>query len=136
VEAELRDLDPDEAEEMRNELGIERSGLERLIRAAFDLLDLVTFFTADTERRRRRDPAAGGTAYDAAAGGDIQRAFVRAEVIAWDELWTRAATPPPATGTLRIEGRDYVVQDGDVVRIRPDQSRPMTAPRPTGTRLA
>ena len=122
VEAELRDLDPSEAEEMRHELGIERSGLERLIRAAFELLDLISFFTADTGREAMaRTLARGGTAYDAAGRvhGDIQRAFIRAEVIAWDELVDAGGyAAARERGTLRIEGRDYVVRDGDVVHIR------------------
>jgi GTP-binding protein YchF len=122
VEAELRELDAAEAEEMRHELGIERSGLERLIRAAFELLRLVTFFTADTGKEAMaRTLRRGGTAYDAAGRvhGDIQRAFVRAEVIAWDELVDAGGYAAARDrGTLRIEGRDYVVQDGDVVHIR------------------
>jgi ribosome-binding ATPase len=122
VEAELRELDPREAEEMRGELGIDRSGLERLIRAAFELLDLITFFTADTDREAMaRTLPRGGTAYDAAGRvhGDIQRAFVRAEVIAWDELVDAGGyAAARERGTLRIEGRDYVVRDGDVVHIR------------------
>ena len=122
VEAELRELDAAEAEEMRNELGIERSGLERLIRAAFELLDLVSFFTADTGKEAMaRTLRRGGTAHDAAGRvhGDIQRAFVRAEVIAWNELVDAGGyAAARERGTLRIEGRDYVVQDGDVVHIR------------------
>jgi ribosome-binding ATPase len=122
VEAELRELDPDEAEEMRHELGIERSGLERLIRAAFELLDLISFFTADTGKEAMaRTLPRGGTAYDAAGRvhGDIQRAFVRAEVIAWDELVDAGGyAAARERGTLRIEGRDYVVQDGELVHIR------------------
>jgi ribosome-binding ATPase len=122
VEAELRELDPGEAEEMRGELGIERSGLERLIRAAFELLDLITFFTADPDREAMaRTLPRGGTAYDAAGRvhGDIQRAFVRAEVIAWGELVDAGGYAAARDrGTLRIEGRDYVVRDGDVVHIR------------------
>jgi GTP-binding protein YchF len=122
VEAELRELDPGEAEEMRDELGIERSGLERLIRAAFELLDLITFFTADTAKEAMaRTLPRGRTAYDAAGRvhGDIQRAFVRAEVIAWDELVDAGGyAAARERGTLRIEGRDYVVRDGDVVHIR------------------
>jgi GTP-binding protein YchF len=122
VEAELRELDPAEAEEMRAELGIERSGLERLIRAAFELLELVSFFTADsgkeaTARTLRR----GGSAYDAAGKvhTDIQRGFVRAEVIGWDELVDAGGYAGGRDrGTLRTEGRDYVVQDGDVITIR------------------
>jgi ribosome-binding ATPase len=122
VEAELRELDPGEAEEMRGELGIERSGLDRLIRAAFELLDLITFFTADPGREAMaRTLPRGGTAYDAAGlvHGDIQRAFVRAEVIGWDELVDAGGYAAARDrGTLRIEGRDYVVRDGDVVHIR------------------
>jgi ribosome-binding ATPase len=122
VEAELRELDPGEAEEMRDELGIERSGLERLIRAAFELLDLITFFTADAGKEAMaRTLRRGGTAYDAAGRvhGDLQRGFVRAEVIRWDELVDAGGySAARDRGTLRIEGRDYAVQDGDVVHIR------------------
>jgi ribosome-binding ATPase len=122
VEAELRELDPSEAEEMRHELGIERSGLERLIRAAFELLDLVTFFTADADKEAMaRTLRRGGTAFDAAGRvhGDLQQRFVRAEVIPWAELVDAGGYAAARDrGTLRIEGRDYVVADGDVVHIR------------------
>jgi ribosome-binding ATPase len=122
VEAELRELDRDEAEEMRAELGIERSGLERLIRAAFDLLDLISFFTADTGKEAMaRTLPRGGTAYEAAGRvhTDIQRAFVRAEVIGWQELVDAGGYAAARDrGTLRIEGRDYVVKDGELVHIR------------------
>ena len=122
IEAELAELDPDEAEEMRHELGIERSGLERLVRAAFELLDLITFFTADAGKEAMaRTLARGGTAYDAAGRvhTDIQRAFVRAEVIAWEELVDAGGyAAARERGMLRIEGRDYVVRDGEVVHIR------------------
>ena len=122
VEAELRELDPAEAEEMRHELGIERSGLERLIRAAFELLDLITFFTADAGKEAMaRTLPRGGSAYDAAGRvhTDLQRGFVRAEVIPWDELVDAGGyASARERGTLRIEGRDYVVKDGEVVHIR------------------
>jgi ribosome-binding ATPase len=122
VEAELRELDTEEAEEMRRELGIERSGLERLIRAAFELLDLIAFFTADAGKEAMaRTLSRGGSAYDAAGRvhGDLQRGFVRAEVIGWDELVDAGGyAAARERGTLRIEGRDYVVQDGEVVHIR------------------
>jgi ribosome-binding ATPase len=122
VEAELRELDPDEVEEMRQELGIERSGLERLIRAAFELLDLITFFTADTGKEAMARTLPRGGSASAAAGRvhtDLQRGFVRAEVIPWDELVDAGSyAAARERGTLRIEGRDYVVQEGDVVHIR------------------
>jgi ribosome-binding ATPase len=122
VESELRELDPDEAEEMRHELGIERSGLDRLIRAAFELLQLVSFFTADTDKPAQAHTLRrGGSAY-AAAGrvhGDIQKAFIRAEVVPWDELLDAGGyAGARVRGTLRIEGRDYVIKDGDVIHIR------------------
>jgi ribosome-binding ATPase len=122
VESELRELEPAEAEEMRAELGVERSGLERLIRAAFDLLDLVTFFTADRDAEAMaRTLPRGGTAYDAAGKvhTDIQRGFVRAEVIGWDELVDAGGyAAARERGALRTEGRDYVVREGDVITIR------------------
>ena len=122
VEAELRELEPGEAEEMRHELGIERSGLERLIRAAFELLDLISFFTADTGREARAHAVARGTTAWGAAGKvhtDIQRGFVRAEIAPWDALVDAGGYAGARDrGQLRLEGRDYVVQDGDVVTIK------------------
>jgi ribosome-binding ATPase YchF (GTP1/OBG family) len=89
IESELTELDEPEAEEMRAGMGIEASGLERLVRAAYELLDLITFFTADRD------------------------------VEGWDQLveaggWAGVRD----AAVLRIEGRDYVVQDGDVVHIK------------------
>ena len=122
VEAELRELDPEEAEEMRNELGIERSGLDRLIRAAFELLDLVSFFTAGEGKEAVAHAVPRGTTAFQAAGkihSDIQQAFVRAEVVPANELVDAGGYAGARDrGTLRTEGRDYVVQDGDVLTIK------------------
>ncbi len=122
VESELRELEEAEAEEMRAELGIEGSGLDRLIRAAFDLLELVSFFTADEDKEAMaRTLRRGGTALEASGRihGDIQRGFVRAEVVAWDELVDAGGYAGARDrGTLRTEGRDYVVADGDVITIK------------------
>jgi GTP-binding protein YchF len=122
VEAELRELDDAEADEMRSELGIEGSGLGRLIRAAFELLELVSFFTAGEDKEAMaRTLKQGGTAWDAAGRihGDIQKAFVRAEVTAWDELVAAGGYAGARDrGTLRTEGRDYVLSDGDVITIK------------------
>jgi ribosome-binding ATPase len=122
IEAELAELEPEEAAEMRAELGISESGLERLIRAAYDLLELVTFITAHrgSEARARSLPR-GGTAWDAAGKvhSDIQQGFVRAEVIPWRELVEAGGyAPARERGTLRTEGREYTVADGDVITIR------------------
>jgi ribosome-binding ATPase len=122
VESELRELDDAEAEEMRAEMGIEGSGLGRLIRAAFDLLELVSFFTAGEDKEAMaRTVKRGQTAWDAAGKihGDIQRKFVRAEVVAWDELVDAGGYAGARDrGTLRTEGRDYVMADGDVITIK------------------
>lgn len=123
VEAELAELDdPSEAAELRAGLGISESGLERLVRAAFELLDLIVFFTADRDREAMaRSLPRGSTAWDAAGEvhSDLQAGFVRAEVIQWSDLVEAGGyAAARERGTLRIEGRDYVVADGDVVHIR------------------
>jgi ribosome-binding ATPase YchF (GTP1/OBG family) len=107
---------------MRRDLGLAHSGLETVVRAAFSLLEELAFFTSDREKPAQSwHIRRGATAWDAAGQihSDMQRGFVRAEVIPWDELldaggWARARE----RGTLRIEGRDYVVADGDVIVIR------------------
>jgi ribosome-binding ATPase len=123
VEAELRELDAEEAAVMREELGLPAvSGLERLVRAAYDLLGLITFFTADRDKEAwARSLRRGSTAWEAAGKihREIQERFVRAEVIGWEELvsaktWAAARE----RALLRTEGRDYVVADGDVVHIK------------------
>jgi ribosome-binding ATPase len=123
IEAELVELgDAGEEAEMRAELGISESGLERLIRAAWELLDLLTFFTADRgTEATARSLRAGSTAYDAAGKvhTEIQAGFARAEVIAWDQLVAAGGyAAAREEGLLRIEGRDYVVREGEVIRIR------------------
>ena len=122
VESELTELDSAEAAEMRSELGLGEAGLPRLIAAAYELLDLVTFFTAHpgADATARSLPR-GGTAWDAAGRvhGEIQQGFVRAEVIGWREL-VEAGSYAAARerGALRTEGRDYVVLDGDIITIK------------------
>ena len=107
---------------MRRELGISESGLERVVHGAFDLLDLIVFFTADTGKEAMaRSVRRGSTAWEAAGTihGDIQRGFVRAEVVAWDDLVEAGGyAGARERGVLRTEGRDYVVADGDVITIK------------------
>jgi GTP-binding protein YchF len=122
IEAELAEMERAEADEMREELGLPAAGLERLIGAAYELLGLTTFFTAHqgSEGRARSLPR-GGTAWDAAGKvhSDIQAAFVRAEVIPWDRLVDAGGyAAARERALLRTEGRDYTVQDGDVITIR------------------
>ena len=107
---------------MRDELGLGESGLELLVRSAYDLLELVTFFTAHRgSEARSRALRRGSSAWDAAGRvhTDIQEAFVRAEVIGWRELVEAGGyAAAREQGLLRTEGRDYVVGDGDVITIR------------------
>jgi ribosome-binding ATPase len=122
IEVELAELPADEATEMRAELGLVEPGLERLVGAAYELLDLVTFFTAHRgSEARARALGRGLTAWDAAGKvhTDIQAGFVRAEVIGWRELVDAGGYGEAREGGLiRTEGRDYVVRDGDVITIR------------------
>jgi GTP-binding protein YchF len=122
IEAELAELPSDEAAEMRSELGLERSGLERVVSAAWDLLGRITFFTAhEGSEARARSLRRGSTAYDAAGAvhTDIQARFARAEVIGWRELVEAGGyAAARERGILRTEGRDYVIAEGDVVTIR------------------
>ena len=122
IEAEVAELPAEEAAEIREGLGLAESGLERLVRAAYDLLGLVTFFTAHQgSEARARALEKGLTAWDAAGSvhGDIQAGFVRAEVIGWRDLVDAGGyAQARERGLLRTEGRDYVVQDGDVITIR------------------
>jgi GTP-binding protein YchF len=121
-EAELSELEPSEAETMRAELGIAADALGQIVSAAYSLLGLVTFFTAvgDTEARARSLPR-GRTAVEAAGRvhTDMERGFVRAEVISWRDLVEAGSfARARELGRLRTEGRDYVVQDGDVLTIK------------------
>ena len=122
IEAELAELPADQAVEMRSELGLAESGLERLVRAAYELLDLVTFFTAHRgSEARARALRRGLTAWDAAGEvhTEIQAGFVRAEVIGWRELVEAGGYGEARErGLIRTEGREYVVRDGDAITIR------------------
>jgi GTP-binding protein YchF len=122
IEGELAELDPAEAEEMRESYGVEGSGLARLVRAAYDLLELLTFFTAGEGKEAVARPIRRGATAVEAAGTihtEIMEAFVKAEAIGWRELVECGGYAQARDrGLLRIEGRDYVVQDGDVITIK------------------
>src|SRR5690606_29793042 len=117
-----RELDPAEAAEMRSELGVSEAALDRLIRAAFELLDLISFFTAGEGKEAIAHAVPRGTTAWEAAGEihtEIQERFVRAEVIAWDDLVEAGGyAAARERGLLRTEGRDYEVRDGDVLTIK------------------
>lgn len=122
LEAELSELDDEDAAAMRADLGVSESGLERVSKGAFELLDLNSFFTAGegtiAQTWHLRD---GLTAWHAAGAihTDIQKGFVRAEVIGWDALLDAGGfAGARERGTLRLEGRDYVMRDGDVINVK------------------
>jgi ribosome-binding ATPase len=121
LEAELAALTPDEAAAFAAELGIESRGLDRLIVAAYTLLRLMTFLTAG-EKESRAWTIARGTKAPQAAGtihSDIERGFIRAEIASYDDLARlRSMQAVRDAGLLRVEGREYVMQEGDVVNFR------------------
>lgn len=122
IEAELSELDDEDAAVMREELGVEESGLQRVVKGAFSLLHLITFFTVGSGVRAQSWHLREGLTVWHAAGeihGDIQKGFVRAEVVGWQELIDAGGySQARDRGTLRIEGRDYVMQDGDVITVK------------------
>jgi ribosome-binding ATPase len=122
IESELAEMDRVEADEMRQELALPAAGLERLIGAAYELLGLITFFTAhEGSEGRARSLARGGTAWEAAGKvhSEIQAGFIRAEVVPWDQLVEAGGyAAARERALLRTEGREYAVQDGDVITIR------------------
>jgi GTP-binding protein YchF len=122
IESELAELDDEEAGALRADLGVDESGLERIIKGAFELLHLITFFTAGEAKEARAHAIPAGTTAWQAAGkihSDIQRGFVRAEVVPWDVLVEAGGYAGARDrGALRLEGRDYVMADGDVITIK------------------
>ncbi len=122
LDAELSELDDDEADAMRDELGVAESGLEAVIREAFALLDLIQFFTGDQDKEARAWAIPRGTRARRAAGAihtDMERGFVAAEVTPWSDLVEAGGYSAARERALtRVEGREYEVRDGDVVTFR------------------
>jgi len=122
LEAELTELDDDEAAVMREELGVAESGLQRVVVGAFALLELIAFFTAGEDKPAQSWHLRRGLSVWHAAGqihSDIQKGFVRAEVIGWEALVDAGGYAAARdAGTLRVEGRDYVMADGDVITVK------------------
>jgi len=121
IEAEIAQLDEGERAEFLAELGLEEPGLNRVIRAAYRLLGLETFFTAGPKEVRAWTVRIGATAPQAAAviHTDFERGFIRAEVIAFaDYLAGNGEAGAKDAGKMRLEGKEYVVQEGDVIYFR------------------
>ncbi len=121
LEDELGQLEPDEAAMFMEELGIRETGLNRVIRTGYRLLDYITFFTAGPMESRAWTVTRGTPAPQAAGKihTDLCRGFIRMETVSYEDLvaaggWAKAQ----AAGKLRIEGKDYLIQDGDVIHVR------------------
>jgi GTP-binding protein YchF len=118
IEEEISRLDENDAKEFLSSLGLKESGLDRLIREAFSLLDLITYITTG-EIETRAWTIRKGTPAAAAAGkihSDIERGFIRAEVVSYDDMIRyKGRVGAREAGKARSEGRDYIVQDGDVI---------------------
>ncbi|MEE9387971.1 MAG: redox-regulated ATPase YchF [Paracoccaceae bacterium] len=120
IEEEISQLDPEESDMFLDEMGLTEAGLDRLIRAGYELLNLQTFFTVGPKEARAWTIAAG-TLAPAAAGvihGDFERGFIRAETIAYDDFVSLGGeNPAKDAGKMRAEGKTYVVKDGDVMHF-------------------
>ena len=121
VEAELAEMGDEEAAEFLSSYGLKESGLVRLIRKSYELLGLISFFTVGEDECRAWTIERGSRAQTAAGAihSDLEKHFIRAETIHWDQLLDAGSEANARSrGTLRLEGKDYIVKDGDVMHIR------------------
>jgi hypothetical protein len=121
IESEVAEMDPDEARALLEEFGVAEPGLESVIAACYRALDLITFLTTGEDETRAWEVREGATAPEAAGviHTDFQRGFIKAEVVSYDDLIAAGSLPAArAAGKARIEGKDYVMRDGDVVEFR------------------
>ena len=121
IELEIAQLEPADAATFLADLGLTESGLDRVIRASYDLLGYISFFTVGEDEcrawsipRNLAAPVAAGEIHS-----DIQRGFIRAEVVGYDAFMARGSMAACRdNGELRLEGKEYVVQDGDIINFR------------------
>jgi ribosome-binding ATPase len=121
IEAETAEMEPEEARALLEEFGVSEPGLERVIAAGYGALDLITFLTTGDDETRAWEVRRGATAPEAAGAihTDLQRGFIRAEVISYDELVAAGSMDAAkAAGKVRVEGKDYVVREGDILHVR------------------
>ncbi|MFT5578897.1 MAG: GTP-binding protein YchF [Paraglaciecola psychrophila] len=121
LEAEIAELDDDEKAEFLEDLGMEEAGLNRVIRAGYELLDLHTYFTAGVQEVRAWTVAKGATAPEAAGviHSDFQRGFIKAEIMSYDDfIEYQGEQGAKDAGKLRLEGKTYIVKDGDVIHFK------------------
>ncbi len=121
LEKEIASLPPEEAEEFMTAYHIETSALDRVIRSSYELLDLISFFTVGEDEVKAWTIPGGATALEAAGviHSDIQQGFIRGEVISFEELKRFGSLQEAKkAGQLRLEGKEYIVRDGDIVHFR------------------
>ena len=121
LEMELAQLPADEAEEFMHDFGVEELGLSRVISYSYDLLELQSFFTVGEDEVRAWTVKRGATAANAAGTihSDLQKGFIRAEVVAFADLIQFGSLVEARNrGRLRLEGKDYIVQDGEIMHVR------------------
>ena len=121
LEEELVGLDEEEAKELLSEMGVKESGLDKIIRTAFNRLGLISYFTAGVKEVRSWTIKKGWTAPQAAGviHGDFEKGFIRAEVISYEDFIKYGGEQgAKEAGKMRLEGKDYIVQDGDVMHFR------------------
>ena len=121
IEAETAEMDPEEARALLDEFGVHEPGLESVIRASYGALDLITFLTTGEDESRAWEVRRGAKAPEAAAviHTDLERGFIRAEVISYDDLVAAGSMDAAKhQGKVRVEGKEYKVREGDVMHVR------------------
>jgi len=120
IEAELAELGGEERKEYLQSLGLEESGLDKLIKAGYRLLNLITFLTSGPKETRAWTVTAGSTAPQAAGKihTDFEKGFIRAEICRWQDFFEFGEQGCKERGLMRLEGKDYIMQDGDVCHFR------------------
>jgi ribosome-binding ATPase YchF (GTP1/OBG family) len=121
IEAETAEMDPAEARALLDEFGVREPGLETVIRAGYRAIDLITFLTTGDDETRAWEVRSGAKAPEAAGviHTDLERGFIRAEVIAYDELVAAGSMDAAKQlGKVRVEGKDYEVREGDILHVR------------------
>ena len=120
IEAEIAQLNDEDARLFLEDLGITETSRERVILLSYDILGLISFFTVGPDEVRAWTIRQGTPAVEAAGEihSDIQRGFIRAEVVAYDDLIAASGLPEARkAGTLRLEGKNYIVKDGDIAHF-------------------
>jgi ribosome-binding ATPase len=121
IEAEVAEMDPDEARALLEEFGVTQPGLESVIEACYRALDLITFLTTGEDETRAWEVRSRAKAPEAAGAihTDLQRGFIRADVISYEDLVAAGSMDAArSAGKVRVEGKDYLVQEGDILNIR------------------